>query len=165
MPIKTLTHNNLTWTVIDQVDAEAKTYLRDEHRFHLLDLEDVETPQQIPKMDVYKEYIFLVLQIPQWDEETQTVVAQEIDLFVGENYLISIQSTRSKELKNFFYRCLGNKTIQEECMNNSSGYLLYRLLEALFHTTRPVLNHFGKDISSLEQKIFSGNQQSSAILE
>lgn len=166
MAIKTLTHNNaLTWINIDQVDAEAKAYLAKHHAFHPLDLEDVETEQQTPKVDVYRDYIFVVFLFPHWDPDIRAVVANEIDMFIGENYVITIQSTKSKELKNLFYRCMNSSNVQEEWMSRGSGYLLYSVLEAMFHNTRPILNNIGKQIASLERQIFSGNQQSSAILE
>lgn len=165
MAIKTLVHNKLTWTSIDQVDAEAMNFLKKEHpRFHPLDFEDVETEQQTPKVDVYKDYLFIVLQFPHWDAESKTVVPHEIDIFIGDNYLITIQSTRSKELKNFFYRCMNNENVKDEWMTRNSGYLLYEVIDALFHNTRPILNNIGKNLTALEQEIFSGNQQSRAIL-
>jgi magnesium transporter len=39
-------------------------------------------------------------------------------------------------------------------MGHGSGYLLYRITEALFHTSRPILNNLGKNISDLENRIF-----------
>lgn len=164
MAIKILSHNKLTWVNIDQVDDEARKYLREHHSFHPLDMEDVETEQHAPKIDAYKEYLFIVLQFPQWDAAEKTVMAQEIDMFIGNNYLVTIQKTKSKEVKNFFYRCMNNQSVKDDWMNQTSGYLLYELIESLFHSTRPILNNIGKNISALEQEIFSGNQQSRAIL-
>lgn len=165
MAIKRLTHDKLTWVNIDQIDDEARAHLREQYAFHPLDLEDIETEQLTPKVDAYKDYLFIVLQFPQWDANDRTVVAQEIDLFIGDNFLITVQKNKSKELKNFFYRCMNNESVKTDWMGQSSGYLLYELVESLFHSTRPILNNIGKNISALEKKIFSGNQQSGAILE
>lgn len=165
MAIKTLTHNKLTWISIDQVDAKAMNFLKKEYpHFHSLDFEDVETEQQTPKVDVYKDYLFIVLQFPHWDAESKMVIPHEIDIFIGDNFLITIQSTRSKELKDFFYGCMNNESVKEEWMIKNSGYLLYEVMDALFHNTRPILNNIGKNLNMLEQEIFSGNRQSRAIL-
>ncbi len=165
MGFKTITHNKLTWVNIDQIDDDARKHLAERYAFHPLDLEDVEADQHTPKIDAYKEYLFIVLQFPQWDTTDRAIVAQEIDMFIGDNFLITIQKNKSKELKNFFYRCMNNDSLRNDWMSQNSGYLLYELVESLFHSTRPILNNLGKNISNLEQKIFSGNQQSGAILE
>jgi magnesium transporter len=156
MSIKTLTQEKLTWINIDKIDAEALKYLKDNYSFHHLDFEDLQSEQQTPKLDSYKNYLFLVLQFPHWRASDQTVVAHEIDVFVGEGYLITIQHTKSKEMKNFFYRCMNNRKVKADWMSDSSGYLLFRLIEALFQNSRPILSNIGKQIYKLEEVIFDG---------
>lgn len=154
MAIKTLTQKNLTWVNIDEVNEEALQYLRDNHNFHELDFEDLQEDLQTPKIDTYKNYLFIVLQFPQWRGTDDTVVPREVDIFIGDGYLITIQHTKSKALKNFFYRCMKKSSIKKEWMSGSSGYLLYQLIEALYHESQPVLNRMGKQLSMLEDEIF-----------
>jgi magnesium transporter len=165
MAITTITSNNVSWSNIDELDAEAKAFLTKDHSFHPLDLEDVEARQQTPKMDVYKNYVFLVLQLPYWDPATRAITTQEIDIFAGKSYVITIQNSPPKELREFLSHCMNSPAIRDEWMNHGSGFLLYQILEALFHNTRPILNNLGKHIAALEEQIFSGNQQSGAILD
>jgi magnesium transporter len=56
-----------------------------------------------------------------------------------------------------------NRRTKKEWMSGSSGYLLYRLVEALFHNSRPILNNIGKYISILETDIFEGEQDTQSI--
>lgn len=154
MAIKTLKTDNLTWVNIDQVDEEALTYLRTKHNFHHLDLEDVQGESQTPKLDTYNNYLFLIVQYPHWNPNLKQVVAYELNIFIGEGYLITIQHTKSKEMKDFFYRCMKNKTIRKDWMSRTSGYLLYRLLESFFKNSRPMLNRIGKELLIIEDNIF-----------
>ncbi len=164
MSIKTLTQNNLTWVNIDKVDEEALEYLKKNYRFHHLDYEDLVSEQQMPKIDSYKDYLFIVLKFPHWKVNEQNVTSYGIDVFIGADYIITIQHTRSKELKNFFYRCMNNRKVKADWMS-SSGFLLYRIIEALFQNVRPILNNLGKQISSVEQKVYKGEQDTSVIKE
>src|SRR3989338_1991679 len=163
MPIKTLAQGNLNWINIDHLDSEMLSYLKTQYGFHPLDLEDLQSEQQIPKLDAYQNYLFIILQFPHWQGETNMIVAQELAIFLGDNYLITIQQNKSKELKNFFYRCLNNRKVKADWMSGSSGYLLYRLIEELFENTRPILNNIGKQISVVESAIFSGEQDTGII--
>lgn len=163
MSMKTLKQGKLTWINIDNIDDASITYLKNNYNFHHLDFEDLQAEQETPKIDTYKSYLFIVLQFPQWHSASQSIVAHEIDIFVGEDYLITIQHTKSKEMKNFFYRCMNNRKIKAEWMKKDSGYLLYHLLESFFRQSRPLLNRLGKELSSIEKEIFSGRQNTDSV--
>jgi len=163
MAIKIIKEQNLSWINIDQVNDEALAYLKENYNFHHLDLEDIQSESQTPKIDNYKNYLFLVLHFPHWKSTTKTVVPHEVDIFLGDNFVITIQHSKTKEMKNFFYRCMKNRKTKKEWMSGSSGYLLYRLVEALFHNSRPILNNVGKHISDVEGEIFEGEQDTKII--
>lgn len=165
MSIKTLTKDQLTWVNIDQVDQAGLTYLKEHYNFHALDFADLQSEQQTPKIDVYKNYLFIILQFPHWQAPTLTIVPHEIDIFIGDNYLITIQYSKSKELKDLFYRCLNNHKVKAEWMGGSSGYLLYCLIEAMFKNSHPILNNMGKQINRVEEKIFQGEPNTSVVKE
>lgn len=158
MGIKTLRTEKLTWVNITSIDAESLAYLREHYSFHHLDIEDIQGDSQTPKIDTYKNYLFIVLQFPQWKSSIQSIVHHGLDIFIGDEYLITIQHSKSKDMKNFFYRCMKNKSVKNDWMSQSSGYLLYKLLEALFKNTQPILNNMGKQLSLVEDKIFQEEQ-------
>jgi len=165
MAIKIIQEENLSWINIDKVDDEALEYLKTNYNFHHLDLDDVQSESQTPKIDTYKNYLFVVLHFPHWDSASKKVIAHEVDIFVGEKYLITIQHTKSKEMKNFFYRCMKNNKVKKEWMNGTPGHLLYRLMNDLFKNSRPILNNIGKHISAVEDEIFQGEQDTKVIKE
>ena len=158
MSVKEIKQGNLRWINISMVDEKTVGFLKDNFQFHHLDLEDIQSESQTPKIDVYKNYLFLVLHFPQWKGAAKKVIAHEVDIFVGKDYIITIQHGKNKEIKNFFYRCMNNRRIKADWMSHNSGYLLYKLLEALFSESRPILNNLGRQISGIENEIFAGEQ-------
>ena len=165
MSIKVLKQKELTWVNIDKLDDEALVYLKENYNFHHLDYEDLQGDVQTPKIDVYKNYLFLVFHFPHWNSLSQKVKSHEVDVFMGDGFLITIQHTKSKEIKNFFYRCTKNKKIKADWMQNGTGHLLYRLVESLFRSTQPILDTIGKQISDLENEIYSGEQDTKTVKE
>jgi len=165
MAIRVIKQKNLTWINIDKVDNEALKYLMENYNFHHLDLEDLQSEIQTPKLDVYKNYLFVVFQFPSWQPHDKSIIPQEIDVFLGDGYLITIQHTKSKEMKNFFYRCMRNRKIKVDWMSKNSGYLLNRIIESLFSNTGPLLNNLGRQISKLENEIFSKEPDGRVVKE
>lgn len=164
MSIKTITQNNLTWVNIDEINEESLKFLKKNYKFHHLDYEDLISEQQMPKIDSYKDYLFIVLKFPHWNENGQNITSHGVDVFIGADYVITIQHTKSKDLKNFFYRCMNNRKVKADWMSNS-GFLLYRIIEALFQNVSPILINLGEQISSLEEKVYGGEQDVAIIKE
>ncbi len=163
MSVKTLKENTLTWINIDQINDESFRYLKENFSFHPLDLEDLQSEQQIPKIDTYDKYLFIILQFPQWNGATQTIVTHDIFIFIGDGYVVTIERSKSKTLKHLFYRCANNRKIRSDWMSGSSGYLLHKIIEAVFYGVRPILNNTGRHVTTIEQEVFSGKQSSNII--
>lgn len=165
MAIKTIKQGKLRWINIDHINKEALDFLEENFKFHHLDIEDIQSESQTPKIDTYKDYLFLVLHFPHWNNTTKTVVPVELDIFIGPDYVITIQHSKVKEMKNFFYKCMKHKNTKKEWMNDGSGFLLYKIIESLFHNSRTIMNNIGKQISDLEADIFAGEQDTEVIKE
>ncbi len=163
MAVKTLKQKGLTWVNIDKMDEESFNYLKTNFKFHHLDYEDLRGGKQTPKIDIYKNYLFLILHIPQWKNSTHSINNAELGFFIGEGYLITIQHGHSKLMKNFFYRCMKNPTVKKNWMDKGSGYLMYKIIDALFHDTQPIIENIGKQIFKLEENIFKGEQDSETV--
>ncbi len=165
MPVKTLKGKNLTWINIDKLDNEALDFLKTNYKFHHLDYEDLEGERQTPKIDVYKNYLFLVLHFPTWQTTGKKVSSHEVDVFIGDDYLITVQHTKSKEMKSLFYKVMKNKKMKSAWLDNDSGHLLYKITDSLFRTAQPIVDNIGKQINILENKIFTGEQDVRIVRE
>ena len=163
--IKTIKETKLTWINIDQMDDEVLSFLKQNYNFHQLDLEDIQSEVHTPKIDIYKNYLFLVLHFPEWNHQEKKVEISKIDFFVGDDFVITVSHGKSKEIKSFFYRCMKNRRTRSDWMGQSSGYLLYHIAESLFHESRAILNNIGKHVSLMENEIFAGEQRVETIRE
>lgn len=166
MSFKEIKQKKLTWAHSDSTDKETIDYLQNNYSFHPLDIEDIQTGgSQIPKLDTYKDYLFLVVQFPQWKQNEKTITRQEVYIFFGDNYVVTIEPARTSVMKNIFTRCLNTDAIRNEWMGGSSGFLVYNIIESIFHTTQPILNELGKNLSEAEEEIFQDSPDISLIKE
>src|SRR5688500_1836744 len=73
----------LRWINIERPRAPEIAWLEEHFEFHALDLEDVVSRNQRPKVDEYEDYLFCVLHFPRYDKRVSRLNAAELDLFVG----------------------------------------------------------------------------------
>lgn len=164
MASKILTEGKLTWTHIESLTPEILSELKTKYSFHQLDVDDVASEStHIPKMDVYKNYIFLVLHLPHWNPTEKKITINQVNFFVGENFFITIPHRDAKEVRSLFFRCLKNHKLKKEWMGGSSGLLLYHVIAELFREARPLLNNIGKHVALVEDEVFSGEQNTRII--
>src|SRR5436305_14129268 len=73
----------LRWLNIEEPTATETAWLAEHYDFHELDLEDVLSTRQRPKIDEYEEYLFIVVHLPRYDKSVRRLHAAELDVFVG----------------------------------------------------------------------------------
>src|SRR5919197_3239270 len=99
-----LAHNGLTWIHLDAPDVEEATALAERFGWHALDVEDVLSKRQRPKIDEYPEYLFAVLHFPVYDKNVQRLNAAELDFFLGPDYLATLPAVELLPITRLFQR-------------------------------------------------------------
>ena len=61
--------NGMTWINIEKPTERETEYLANNYPFHPLDLDDCLSRIQRPKIDEYRDYLFLVLHFPVFNKE------------------------------------------------------------------------------------------------
>ena len=100
--IAVLEEAGLRWIQIESPGAAEVAWLDTEFPFHELDLEDVRSRRQRPKVDDYDDYLFVVLHFPWYDAGTQRLYAAELNAFIGRDYLITLPNVPLKPISALF---------------------------------------------------------------
>jgi magnesium transporter len=124
--------------------------------WHPLDVEDVLSKRQRPKVDEYDEYRFIVLQFPVYDKAVQRLNAGELDVFLGPDYLVTLPAVELLPVTRLFQRCVDDPELRESLFSNGSGYLLYHVLDDLFDYCFPILDKIGHKLDTVEDDIDEG---------
>jgi magnesium transporter len=130
--VEQIDSSGLRWVNIEQPAALERTWLEENFDFHALDLEDVLSRNQRPKIDVYDDYLFIVLHFPIFDRAAGRLGTGELDLFVGPGYVVTIPNQRLQPVEYLFERCRAKEEMREQLFSRGSGYLLYRLVDDSF---------------------------------
>src|SRR6059058_4334137 len=153
-----LSANGLTWIHLDAPTLEEAELLQRRFGWHPLDLEDVLSRRQRPKIDEYREegYLFVVLHFPVYDKRVQRLNAAELDAFIGQDYLVTLPNVELLPVTRLFHRCHEDLELRAQLFGKGSGYLLYHVLDDLFDYCFPILDKIGHKLDSLEDDIFEG---------
>lgn len=151
--------SGLRWVKIERAGATERGWLEDNFDFHALDLEDVLSRNQRPKIDVYDDYLFIVLHFPVFDPAAGRLGSGELDLFVGPGYLVTIPNQPLQPVEYLFERCRAKEELRDQLFSRGSGYLLYRLVDDSFDYCFPMLRKIGNKLDALEDDIFEGRSE------
>jgi magnesium transporter len=151
-----LSAEGLTWIhLAPPIDPETVNQLRERFGWHPLDIEDVLSKRQRPKVDDYVDdgYLFGVLHFPAYDKNVQRLNAGELDFFLGPDYLVTIPNVELHPVTRLFNRCQEDEQFRSQLFSKGSGRLLYEVLDDLFDYCFPILDKIAYKLDSIEDDI------------
>lgn len=160
MATQTLTYGRVTWTDISKATENDIRLLRANHPdFHPLDLEDLLSRIERPKIDEYDEYLFVVMQFPIWDPKSRVSRATEVDIFIGEGFLVTVHDGVLKPLAGLFLQCQEDEAIRHKFMGKGSSRLFYAVIDTLVDYILPILYKVDANIRAIEEDLFTEDLQ------
>ena len=152
--IAVLEEAGLRWIQIESPGAAEVAWLDTEFPFHELDLEDVRSRRQRPKVDDYDDYLFVVLHFPWYDAGTQRLYAAELNAFIGRDYLITLPNVPLKPIASLFRRYETDEEERAEHFGKGAGYVFYEVLDAMYAYCFPILDSIGRKLDEIEDTLF-----------
>ena len=154
--INSITQGKLTWIYIERPSINEVKFLDKHFDFHPLNLDDVLSRIQRPKIDEYEDHLFIVLHFPVFDKQNRITKPSEVNIFTGENYLVTVHcSADLKPLAKFFRECQVHEKSRETYLGRGSGFLFYHILDRLVSYCFPILSKITENIDDIEDAIFT----------
>jgi len=154
--IQSISEGKLTWIYMENPSEAEGRYLADTFGFHPLEIDDVLSRAQRPKIDEDDDHLFIVLQFPVFDKENRMTRPSEVDVFIGEDYVVTVHCNGDlKPLSKFFRECQIREESRSAYLGRSSGYLLYHIIDRLVNYCFPIVNRITDNIDDVADLIFS----------
>ncbi len=149
--VNTVKYNQIKWHHIQSITEESLNFLKNNFKFHELDIDDVASYQQRPKIDSYKDYVFFVIHLPSFEEGR--IKMREVDFFVGKDYVITVTSKQYSPLDELFAKMEESSAIQEKLFNGGPQFLFYNILDKFISSIFPIVNQLGGDIDVIDRSL------------
>ncbi len=153
-PFESIRNNGLLWINIQRPTSAELNTLGQRYPFQKLNLDDCLSKIQIPKIDRYRDHVFVILQFPTPDKEKGFVFSQ-LALFMGEDYLVTIHQGDLKPVEELFNTCKSDEKQRQITMYRSSGYLLHKIIDGLVDDLFHLLIKVVGNIDDIEDSVFN----------
>ena len=148
---------SFVWVGLYEPDAPLLYKLQEEFGLHPLAVEDALNARQRPKIELYGDSLFVVLQ-------TAQVVKGHIEfgethIFVGKDYLLTVRHGASLSFAPARARCEQNPKL----MALGPSYGLYAVLDFVVDNYFPIVGEFQTELNELEKDIFAEDYRRETI--
>ncbi len=121
--------------------------------FHPLVLEDILNTDQRPKMEVYGDYIYIVLKMLYEGDGNRPVEAEQVSLILGSNFVISFQEGKEGDVFNPVRERL--RTGKGHIRKMGPDYLAYSLIDMIVDNYFLILESVGEKVELLEEELMA----------
>ncbi len=130
--------------------AQLTRLLSDVFGFHPLSIEDALSESHAPKVDDWGGYVYIVLHAVRFDPGMNDVDTSEVDIFLGENYLVTHHTDDIAALE----RQWRNALRDERHTRRGPDYCLYELCDAIAADYMPCMDAMDEIIDRIEDQVF-----------
>ena len=155
--VKLLTHNGVTWIDAENPDANVFAAFEKEYGLHPVHLQESTQKVQLTEVEREAEYLFLLLHVTNYVGKRDKLVAGQIGVFLGKNYLITIHNEVSTLSRDLFERCVRDSKLREQCFHKSSGHALYSLIRAVLEDISRISEAVLQELDVIEDRVFDDN--------
>ena len=143
----------VVWVDVDDRNSDlsgVESLLLNTFHFHPLAVEDALLESNTPKVDDWGGYLYLVFHTILFDSDTLELFPQEIDVFLGRNYLVTYHAEPQG--------CIDalRRLIERDATRMARGpdHLLYHLLDAGVADFLPAIERLDEAIDEAQDEVF-----------
>lgn len=151
----------VTWINVDGLhDVDLVRRAGEHFGWHPLLLEDIVGTGQRAKVEEYPGYLFVVLPMLSWDEETRQVVHEQLSLVLGQGYVVTFQERWGDIFDPIRERL---RHAKGRIRSRGADYLAYTLMDAVVDHCFHVLERIGDVTERVEEAVLANGGRDTMI--
>ncbi|MFE2874906.1 magnesium and cobalt transport protein CorA [Streptomyces roseus] len=139
------------WVGMHEPTEEEFERVSREFGLHKLAVEDALTAHQRPKLEVYDDSLFVVLKPVVYDDDTDTVTAGELMLFIGDSFVVTVRHGEGAPLSAVRHRLEHDP----EVLRHGPTAVLYAVSDAVVDHYIEVAAELQVDLEEVEADVFA----------
>lgn len=134
--------------------------LREVFGFDDLTIEDCFTRSHLPKVDIYDEYLFMALFSFHLSEKRRRVETVEVDMYVGNNYVVCVHHRPLRELDRVRRRLLS----RNEFVTSLPANVAHTVFDAVVDEYLPIMNRLSARVDGIEDRLLDEDPEDDAAV-
>jgi len=153
---------NVLWIDMHGPTPYHQAVMRDVFHFHPLAIEDTINGRQRPKVEEFDGYTFIIINtVERAAAEPRSIEFEEIDIFLGASYLVTVHANANACLEAALQRCMTpGRTLRGEM---SIAYAFYALIDKAIDEYFPVIDDIGEEIDQISEIILDQPRQAELV--
>ncbi|QAU33800.1 magnesium/cobalt transporter CorA [Janthinobacterium sp. 17J80-10] len=145
------------WVALKDAEPAELEVMRREFGLHELAVEDAHHGHQSPKVEEYGSSLFVVVKMVELVEGVLQV--GELDIFIGENYVLSVRSHSQQGFLGVRERC----EREPHLLAHGPSFVVYALMDAVVDRYFPVIESLEDELERIEDSMFERAAERSNI--
>ena len=119
------------------------------------------------KIDVYEDYMFIVLNFPKYNGDIRKYFLNEFSIILGKNVIVTMTKFDTNHIKSIIEEYSEELKTREsdEDFKISPYYILYKIMDTMYDKSIKMLTQSSKDVLTLEEQLFASNKLEKSLLE
>lgn len=139
------------WYRLTEDDEASRHVLSEVFGFHPLAIEDCFNHRvDTPKIDDYGSYLFIVAQSVQFAQTDHILSLNELDIFVGKNFVVTVQAKQEMPLVDKLYE---EAQANPHLMARGADFLAHSILDVMVDQLLPAVEDMDEELDRLERLI------------
>ena len=139
----------ILWVDLDNpTEEETKQILEGVFQFHPLAIEDCVAPSDLPKIEDYEDYLFMVTHAVDFSRKDKFATT-ELDVFLGKDFFVTFHRTPLRSVSALRERATKNTTLAPR----GPDRLAHTLLDLMIDGYAPVLDELRAELEEIEELV------------
>ena len=143
--------HDFVWIGLHEPTHEEFTHVAEAFDLHPLAVEDAVTAHQRPKLERYGDSLFLVLKTLWYVDEHDAVETGEINLFIGEHFVITVRHGEGLQLQS----ARAYLESEEQVLTHGPSAVVYAVCDTVVDGYVDVVDSLQIDVDEVEESVFS----------
>ncbi|MEK7120838.1 MAG: CorA family divalent cation transporter [Patescibacteria group bacterium] len=152
------TYRDLLWLDVESPTQDEVRSLMQEFGINTTVAEEILLPSLKPKVDFYKDYIYLILHFPAIRHTYTGNPNQEVDFIIGKKFIITTRYDTIDPMHKFSKIFEVNSILDRSDMGDHAGYIFFYMIKKLYKSLIHELEYIETSLQNTENKIFEGKE-------
>lgn len=155
--ISKYTYKGLAWVDLESPTDDELTHIMEEYSITPTIREEMKNMSVQSKVDLYPNFIYLILHFPEVARKGNRSIEKEIDFIVSNNFIVTIHYEPIDSLHEFSKAFEVDAILEKRMDVDHAGFLFFHLIKSLYSNSRNQLNEVNLILKDIEKNIFESS--------
>ena len=146
--------DDFVWVGLHEPNEQELAAVQEEFGLHRLAIEDAFAAHQRPKLERYGDTLFLTVKSLWYVDESDAVETGEINMFVGEDFVITVRHGSGSEL----HSARRDLEAKSAVLNHGPSAVVYAVCDRVVDGYLSVMSSLEEDVDEVETSVFSARR-------